>query len=43
MQKMGRGFDATYIPNEERHQLYEERYNKYCRLAEFIEQQGETQ
>jgi L-ribulokinase len=37
MNAMGQGFDAAYLPNPERINYYEKRYQKYCELGEFIE------
>lgn len=39
MKHMGAGFDATYIPDPSKTQLYASRYQKYLQLGNFIEQQ----
>jgi len=38
MVAMGQGFDAEYVPNQERVGIYKKRYARYQQLGQFIEQ-----
>ena len=41
MKAMGQGFDKSYIPDSERHELYNFRYEKYKSLGGWVENQTE--
>jgi L-ribulokinase len=43
MKAMGQGFDAVYYPDENKTNIYAQRYNRYKRLGKFIEQNGTNQ
>ncbi len=38
MEAMGRGFDMTYYPDEEKSKIYQQRYQRYNELGAFAEQ-----
>jgi L-ribulokinase len=37
MQAMGTGFEKTYYPNQEKVDLYQNRYQKYLSLGNYLE------
>jgi L-ribulokinase len=43
MQAMGLGFDAEYIPNEQRAIIYNKRYEQYKRTGKYLEFQTEKE
>lgn len=38
MEAMGQGFAVTYVPDEEKKEIYAKRYEQYLRMGKFIEQ-----